>query len=99
MKIYQDIKLYPNARVRCIADIPITYEESLELKKTFIEAYDLREFSIEESSEIQDALTGTETTVDDKDLGTVDEMVVEMLSEIESDHIDNELLSTIYQKL
>jgi len=97
--VSENIKLYPNARVRCIADIPITYEESLELKKTFIEAYDLREFSIEESSEIQDALTGTETAVDDKDLGTVDEMVVEMLSEIESDHIDNELLSTIYQKL
>jgi len=97
--VAENITLYPNARVRCIADIPITYEESLELKKTFIEKYNLREFSIEESSEINEALSETETNVDDKDLGTVDEMVVEMLGDIESDHINNELLTKIYQNL
>jgi len=97
--IAEKIKLYPNSRVRCVADIPITYEESLELKKTFIEGYDLREFAIEESSEIQEALTETETTINERNLGTVDEMVVEMLNDIESEHIDNDLLSEIYQNL
>ncbi len=94
-----DVKLLPKTRVKCIADVPITYEESLELKKTFIEGYDLREFTIEESSEIQEALSETEAGIDDTHLGTVDEMVVEMLGNIESDHIDNTLLSTIYQEL
>jgi len=97
--INEDIKLYPKARVKCTADIPITYEDNLELKKTYMEKFDLREFTIEESSEIDEALSDTETTVDDKELGTVDEMVVEMLGDIESDHIDNSLLQDIYQKL
>ncbi len=94
------VKLFPNARVKCIADVPITYEENIELKKTFIEDNNLREFTIIESTEIQEALSETETTVvDDKELGSVNEMVIGMLSEIESDHIDNELLQTIYKTL
>ncbi len=90
------LKMYPQARVKVVADIPISYEENLELKKQFIEANDLRAFTIEESSEIDEALSDTETDVNEKDLGTVDEMVVEMLGDIESDHIDNNLLQTIY---
>ncbi len=97
------VKLYKNARVRCIADIPINYEESIEIKKQFIEDHKLREFTIEESSEIDEALTETETgEVDaslDGELGSVDEMVVNMLNDIESDHIDTDMLSDIYQKL
>jgi len=97
--VNEDVKLYPQARVKCIADVPVTYEESLELKAAFIEKYDLREFTIEESSEIQEALSETETDVDESELGTVDEMVVEMLDDIESEHIDNSLLQKIYQEL
>ncbi len=97
--VNEDVKLYPQSRVKCIADVPVTYEESLELKSTFIEKYDLREFTIEESSEIQEALSETETDVDENELGTVDEMVVEMLDDIESEHIDNGLLQKIYQDL
>lgn len=94
------VKLYKNARVKCVADIPITYEETLEIKKQFIDKYDLREFTIEESHEIQEVLTGTEATdIENATLGTVDEMVVDMLTVIESDHIDNNLLVSIYQKV
>lgn len=93
------IKLYPKARVKCIADVPITYEENLELKKTFIEEHNLREFSIEESSEIDSVLTDTETIIDENGIGSVDEMVVDMLEDIESKHIDNDLLSSIYINL
>jgi len=92
------LNLYPQARVKVVADIPITYEENLELKRKYIEEYNLRAFTIEESSEINEALSETETTVNNKDLGTVDEMVVEMLGDIESDHIDNTLLQQIYQE-
>lgn len=97
--INNQIKLYPNARVKSVADIPITYEENLELKKRFIEDNDLREFTIEESSEIEEALTETESTVvNDTEMGSVDDMVVNMLGDIESDHIDNDLLQVIYQE-
>lgn len=96
----EKVTLFPNARVKCVADIPITYEENFEIKKTFTEKYNLREFTIVESSEIQEVLSETETTVgDDNELGSVDEMVIEMLGDIESDHIDNELLQNIYQNL
>ena len=93
------IKLYPQARVQVVADIPITYEESIEIKKTYIENNDLREFTITESAEIDEALTETETEVEvdlDGELGTVDEMVVDMLGDIESEHIDNDMLESIY---
>jgi len=96
----KNIKLFSGARVRCIADIPITYEENLDIKKKFIEDYNLREFTIIESNEIQETLSETETSVtDDKELGSVDEMVVEMLGDIESEHINNELLQNIYKTL
>jgi len=94
-----NIKLYPNARVQVVDDISINYEESIEIRKTYIENNDLREFTITESTEIDEALTETETDVEvelDGELGTVDEMVVEMLSDIESDHIDNDMLEDIY---
>jgi len=96
------VVLHENARVRCIADIPINYEESIEIKKTMIENNNLREFTIEESCEIDEALSETETDVDvdlDGELGTVDEMVVQMLGDIDNEHIDNEMLSNIYRNL
>jgi len=94
-----NIKLYPNARVQVVDDISINYEESIEIRKTYIENNDLREFTITESTEIDEALAETETDVEvelDGELGTVDEMVVEMLGDIESDHIDNDMLEDIY---
>jgi DNA repair exonuclease SbcCD nuclease subunit len=96
------LKLYPQARVQVVADIPINYEESIEIRKRFIEDNDLREFTITESTEIAEALAETETEVEvelEGELGSVDEMVVDMLNEIESEHIDNEMLSDIYINL
>jgi DNA repair exonuclease SbcCD nuclease subunit len=98
----EKIELYPNARVKVVADIPISYEESIEIRKTFIENHNLREFVITESTEIQEALEQTETEVEvelDGELGTVDEMVVDMLGDIDSEHIDNELLIQEYINL
>ncbi len=97
--INDDVKLFPNARVKVLADVPVTFEETLELKKKFILEYNLREMTIEESSEIQTALSETTTDIDISKLASVDEMVVEMLDDIDSEHIDNKLLAKIYKKL
>ena len=93
--------LYPQARVKCIVDIPISFEESTYLREKFMDDYDLREFSMEESPEIRQALSETESDIDweNTELASVNELVLKMLKDIESDHINNELLISIYQNL
>lgn len=95
------VKMYPNARVKCIADIAITFEESTYLRQKFTEDYKLREFVIEESLEIKEALTNTETKIDwdEQKLASVDELVMQMLRDIESDHLNNNKLVEIYRDL
>lgn len=94
------VKIYQNARVKCISDIPISFEESMYIRQKYLEDYNLREFTLEESGELAAALTETETTVDNEtDLETVDQLVLKMLSDIDSDHIDNDLLCEIYKNL
>lgn len=95
------VELYPQARVKCMIDIPITFEESTELRNTFINKYNLREFVTEESREIRIAMTDTETDVDwtETELKGVNELVIEMLQDIDTDHIKSDLLIDIYQGL
>jgi hypothetical protein len=97
----KNITLYPDSRVKCIVDIPITFEESTYLKQNFTEKFKLREFILEESDEIQEALSETETTInwDENKLASVDDLVRQMLLDIESDHINNQQLINIYNEL
>jgi DNA repair exonuclease SbcCD nuclease subunit len=100
----EKIILHPNARVKCLVDIPITFEESNQLRQTFTDASQLREFVMEETPEIKEALVSTEVTADtDKydisKIGSVNELVVQMLGDIESDHINNQKLIDIYRSL
>ena len=96
------VTLYPDARIKCICDIPgITFEESSYLRQKFTEDYDLREFVLEESSQIKEAMTGDAEEVDwdDDKLASTDELVHQMLMGIESEHIDNGILTDIYKEL
>ena len=99
--IDKTVEMQPEARVKCIVDIPITFQESQDLRIAFMEKYNLREFTLEESREITSALSDTETNIDMENmkLKGVDELVVEMLSDIDTEHFDNKLLSEIYQGL
>lgn len=96
-------KLHKNSRVKCVVDLPITFEEGASLKQAFIEKYQLREFTMEESYGIHEALTDTETTIswegEEHKLTSVNDLVLHMLREIESDHIDNQKLIEIYTGL
>lgn len=93
--------LEENARVRCIADVPLSFEESTYLRQQFIDKYNLREFTLEESKEINAALKDTQTSIDpdNVELDSVDDLVVQMLDDIESDHIDNNMLVDIYKRI
>lgn len=96
--------ILPNeSRVKCLVDLPISFEESNYLRKHYTDKAKLREFYLEESPEITAAITDTEVkSVDmskyDK-LSSVDDLVRQMLSDIENEHIDNQKLIEIYMSL
>lgn len=94
-------EILPNAQVKCIVDVPVSFEESTYLKQKFTEDYQLREFVLEESDELRHALSETESNIitDVDDIVSVDELVIQMLQEIESEHLDNNRLIEIYKKL
>lgn len=95
------VKLYPDSRVKCLVDVPITFEESTALKQSFTEKHKLREFTLEESPEIRAALSDTKTSIDweENKLASTDELVEQMLREIDSEHINNETLVGLYKDL
>jgi DNA repair exonuclease SbcCD nuclease subunit len=95
-------QLAPGANVKCVVDIPISYQESQQLRNIFLERYELREFKMEESREIVEALTGTDSSVtwdEATKLKSVNELVVDMLADIDSQHINNDMLVEIYRGL
>ena len=93
--------LVPNARVKCLVDIPIDFEESNYLRQKFVADHSLRELVLEESVEIRSALEETESDIDwgDTKLQGIDELVLHMLHEIGTTHIDNDLLVDIYNNI
>jgi len=89
--------LTEKSRVRCIVDIPLEFEETTTIKQKYKNEFSLREFVLEESSDLDESVSETEVNIDD--LGTVDEMVVRMLNDIDTDKIENKLLIKIYEEL
>jgi DNA repair exonuclease SbcCD nuclease subunit len=95
------ITLHVDSRVKCIVDIPITFEESTHVREMFVSRYKLREFTLEESYEIKEVLSETDAHIDwgINELACVDDLVLQMLGGIDSKHINNETLVEIYQEL
>ena len=97
------VTLYPNARVKCIVDVPVSFEESTVLRTKYTEDFNLREMTLEESSDLKEALSDTEiddTYWDDTDnINSTDELVQKLLSGIESDKISTDMLVSIYSSL
>lgn len=89
------------SRVKIDIDIPISFEESNYLRKTFMQKNQLREFVMEESTNIQQVMEETESEIDweKHKLTSVDDLVLHMLKDISSDHIDNKRLINIYTDL
>ena len=88
--------LAPNMHVRVELDIDISYEEANFIKETFIRDYNLREM----------ALIPVKNTAVDLDLApgeikfeSVDQIVTDQITNIESEFYDPKLLLKIYQNL
>ena len=96
------VTLLPQTRVKCVVDVPLTFEESTQLRTKFVETNSLREFMMEESIEISNIITDTETEMIDwenTELSGIDDLVIRMLEDIDTDQIDKNLLIEIYKEL
>jgi hypothetical protein len=90
-----DIYLKPKTYLQVILDADITYEEASFLRETFLTQYSVREFKLVKNQE--DELT--KDYAGDITFKTVDQIVVEQLTNIESDTFDTKKLIEIYNGL
>lgn len=98
-----DVNIHEKARVRCLVDVPLSYEESIALRQGIIESYSPREFALEESHELAEALAETEAEIEidikGDELMSVDELVILMIEGIDTPSINPATLSSIYRQL
>lgn len=89
-----------SARVKCLVDFPINFEESNHIRQQYVKEFLLREFAFEDSIEVDEAITDTEVEFSsDQTIVSVDELIIKMLSQIKTEHIDNEILLKLYKEL
>ena len=88
--------LKPKMHVRVNLDIEISYEEANFIKETYISDYRLREMSLipNKSSGV-----GEDLAPGDVKFESVDQIVTDQITNIESEFYDNKLLLKIYQSL
>jgi DNA repair exonuclease SbcCD nuclease subunit len=88
--------LAPKMHVRVNLDIEISYEEANFIKETFIRDYNLREMAL-----IPNKTSGVDVDLAPGDVKfeSVDQIVTDQLTNIESEFYDNKLLLQIYQNL
>jgi DNA repair exonuclease SbcCD nuclease subunit len=85
------------ARIKCIADVAITYEEMTTLKQTITDTFNLRELVFEEPKETADAIVDTNADVDH--LENIDDTFVKLVGELNVDKIDTQFLIELYKEL
>jgi len=90
-----DIYLKPKTYLQVILDADITYEEASFLRETFLSQYNVREFKLvkNQDDELSKDYAGDIT------FKTVDQIVIEQLTNIESDSFETKLLVEIYNGL
>lgn len=88
--------LCPKMHVRVNLDIEISYEEANFIKETFVKEHSLREMALipnKSSSVSEDMAPG------DVKFESVDQIVIDQITNIESEFYDSKLLLQIYQSL
>jgi hypothetical protein len=88
--------LRPKMHVRVELDIDISYEEANFIKETFIRDYNLREMSL---IPVKRGDVETDLAPGEVKFESVDQIVTDQLTGIESEFYDNRLLLQIYQTL
>src|SRR6056297_533389 len=86
-----DTKMY----LRVTIDIPISYEEASFIKETFINQYNCREITLIPQKQIEEI----STDIDIEHFESVDQIVSNEITAIDSDNFDKKLLLDIYNEL
>jgi len=86
----------PNMHVRVELDIDISYEEANFIKETFVRDYNLREMALIPS---KNTAVDTDMAPGEIKFESVDQIVTDQLTNIESEFYDPKLLLKIYQNL
>lgn len=88
------------ARVRILVDVPLNFEEGQQVKAKLAERFKLREITLEESTELDEALENTDIDMTGMELETTNVLVKTMLGQIKpSDKIRPAYLVKIYENL
>lgn len=82
--------------VRCLVDMDISMEESIEIKEKFTSKYNLREFTLEESAE---DLTLTPDVELEESFETTTEMIRSLLDKLVVEKLDKTKLIKIFESL
>ena len=90
-----DALLKSGMHVRVNIDVDINYEEANFIKETFVGQYSLRELTLIQNSQ-KDVAEGNSNIVS---FESVDQIVAQQITNIESDNYDPKLLLNIYQTL
>jgi hypothetical protein len=88
--------LSPNMHVRVELDIDISYEEANFVKDTFVKDYALREMAL---IPIKSSAVDTDMAPGEVKFESVDQIVTDQITKIESEFYDPKLLLQIYQNL
>jgi len=88
--------LVPNMHVRVELDIDISYEEANFIKDTFVKDYRLREMAL---IPVKSSAIDTDMSPGEVKFESVDQIVTDQLTNIESEFYDPKLLLKIYQNL
>ena len=88
--------LAPNMHVRVELDIDISYEEANFIKETFIKDYNLREMAL---LPIKSSAVDLDLAPGEIKFESVDQIVTDQMTKIESEFYDPKLLLKIYQSL
>jgi len=90
-----EIYLKPKTYLQVTLDVDITYEEATFLRETFMAQYSVREFKLvkNQDDELDKSYAGDIT------FKTVDQIVIEQLTNIDSDAFDANKLIEIYNRL
>jgi len=91
-----EVILKPKMHVRVNLDIDISYEEATFIKETFVNTYALREITLIPSKK---DLDGTDVLPGSIEFLSVDQIVSDQISQINSEHYDPKLLLDIYRNL
>ena len=88
--------LKPRQHVRVNLDVDLSYEEANYIKETFIDQYQLREITLipPKNTDLSNQTGAAEITFE-----SVDQIVTNQITSIESEHFDRNMLLDIYRNL